>query len=115
MPALPKYMIAYNRELDGPMIICTRAPYLAGKVWKFKDHLEYISFFNTYTGLGIGTVTGYKMAVTFYGVVTGTKMQTTNPGITAEIRRTMQEMADFFKTEMIEDNPARYKKFLLVE
>jgi hypothetical protein len=113
---LPKYMLAYNREeLPAPVVISSRPPYIVGQIWKFKDHMEYIEFINQYKGLGIAPVTGYKIAITFGGVMTGTRMQVPSLNVKDEIDRVLQEMVTFFIKEQVEDKPGIYRKFLLIQ
>jgi hypothetical protein len=114
MLKLPKYLLSYNREdLPAPVICCTAPPLIVGQVWTFKDDLEFVTFVNNYNGLGLATISGYKIAITFGGVFSGTKMPVT-PKTVDDIKKTLLEMAEFYKREKIDDKPGYYKKFQLV-
>ena len=109
---LPRFLICYNREeLPAPMVLCTREPYIWGKVWRMKSNYEFADFVASYKGLGIATIPGYNIAITFGGVMTGTNMRTSNPDVLGTISKTLEGMTAFYQQERIEDKPGFNKKF----
>jgi hypothetical protein len=115
MLKLPKYLIASNRaELPSPLILSTCSPFMVGQVWSFKDPYEFITMVNNYKGIGLSTVTGYQILITFEGVFTGNKMQITNPlNIKGDVKKVLDEMAEFYLSEKIQSKQSFYKKYLL--
>lgn len=109
---LPRFLLCYNRdELPAPIVLCSREPYIWGKVWRMKNSYEFADFVAEYKGLGIATIPGYNIAITFGGVITGTTVTTSNPDVTGMIGVTLQGMAEFYMKERIEDKLGFYKKF----
>lgn len=113
MPALPKYVLAHNKdELPTPVVILTEKPWLIGKVFRFTDDREFVEFVANYTGLGIATVTGYRIVVAFYGSIP--MRLPVQPGTDKDIKRVMEEMAAFYKKNNIDRDPGGFNRYLLV-
>ena len=112
MIKLPKYLIAYNKtEMpDHILVISTINPFMIGKVWMFKDSYQFIEFCSSYKGLGLAAIPGYNIALTFETTVTGPRAQLTVPNSDI-FRVTMQEMAEFYRTERIQVKKGFYKKY----
>lgn len=109
---LPEFLIANNRvELNSPVILCTKSPYIIAQVWTFKDLQAWTSFINNYSGLAKFQIPDYKIALTFLTTISG--RLDIYPGIDKEVLKTLSEMADFYVTERINDKPGYYKKFML--
>lgn len=115
MSKLPEFLHGQNKlEMKGVgVIIQTRRPYIVGKIWRYKDGIECMSFLNEYKGLGKAVVPGYNIVITFLSTVTEHKLENIGPSISADIKIILERMADFYMKEVIEDKPQFYKKYKL--
>ena len=114
MSKLLKYYVALNREdVNAPLIFQTDPPYVVGKIWTFKDEIEFTQFINGgYQGLAIRGIDGYKICISFYDCLSG-KLRVVDPNISTQLESIIKEMVDFYRKERVEAKPGLYLKFKL--
>ena len=84
---------------------------MIGRIWKFRDPLEFNAFLQTYTGLAILPVKGYKIAIAFGTTLSGKLPY--DPGIREIIDKTLEGMAEFYLKEKVMDKPGYFRRFQL--
>lgn len=106
---LEKYYLMNNRDdSNAPLIAATHGNLIVGKVWLFRDELDYLELKNTYKGWITG-IPGYKIAITFHTTLTG-KIQLDQTH-TEHVLRILDEMGEFFTKERLEHKPGYYSKY----
>jgi len=86
------------------LILHTQYPYVIGKVWAFKTKEEFDSFIKRNDFISIASIDGYRMAVTTYDTL-GAK------GDLSEVQMIIGGMADFYRTDRIKKNAARFARY----
>lgn len=106
-----RYLLCQNRiDLDYPLILRTKPPFLTGSVVFFATSMQYVEYTNQHAGVIFAQVEGYKILIKFIGSLTG-KIEV-HPGLHQELKFEMRGMATFYKKQEIDFNPEKFKNYL---